>query len=204
MRPASALATECISEASTLLVSASANFHERSANSVNRSPIEAGNNQMLCPSIGACNRNNFCESFTMRAATQTCFGDGVRSSGHRFAARRRSNDSSRCYSCRCYSCRVRNAGIITYEGAAKPAAGQRNLTGAVRSHGRDGTRTRGNEGAIANVGFVIGADAVASSRMFRMARNVSALRPRTRRAACSRTNRRSTVRGFDGVRHRPN
>jgi hypothetical protein len=116
----------------------------------------------------------------------------------------RMNDSSRCYSCRCYSCRVRNAGIITYEGAAKPAAGQRNLTGAVRSHGRDGTRTRGNEGAIANVGFVIGADAVASSRMFRMARNVSALRPRTRRAACSRTNRRSTVRGFDGVRHRPN
>jgi hypothetical protein len=83
MRPASALATECISEAITLLVSASANFHERSANSVNRSPIEAGNNQMLCPSIGACNRNNFCESFTMRAATQTCFGDGVRSSGHR-------------------------------------------------------------------------------------------------------------------------
>ena len=42
-----------------LWVSASASFYGTSANSVNRSPIEAGNNQMLCPSIGACNRNNF-------------------------------------------------------------------------------------------------------------------------------------------------
>src|SRR3977135_384817 len=71
MRPGSTLAAECISEAIKVLESAPANFHETSANSKNRSPIEAGNNQMLFPSIGACNRNNFCVSCAMRAATQT-------------------------------------------------------------------------------------------------------------------------------------
>jgi hypothetical protein len=59
MRPASHLLRNAFPKAITLLVSASANFHETSANSLNRSPIEAGNNQMLFPSIGACNRNNF-------------------------------------------------------------------------------------------------------------------------------------------------
>ena len=75
----------------------------------------------------------------------------------------RMNDSSRCYSCRCYSCRVRNAGIVnTYEGAAKPTAVSEISPGLFVHAGVMELMTRGNEGAIANVGFVIGADAVAS------------------------------------------
>jgi hypothetical protein len=61
MRATPTLATECISEAITFLESAPANFHGTSANSENRSPIEAGNNRMLFPPLGACNRNNSCE-----------------------------------------------------------------------------------------------------------------------------------------------
>src|SRR5882724_1689746 len=41
------------------------------------------------------------------------------------------------------------------------------------------------------------------SPMFPMARSISASRPRTRRATCSRTNGRSTVPGFDAARYRP-
>jgi hypothetical protein len=64
------------------------------------------------------------------------------------------NDSSRCYSCRCYSCRVRNAGIVnTYEGAAKPTAVSEISPGLFVHAGVMELRTRGNEGAIANVGF---------------------------------------------------
>ena len=70
----------------------------------------------------------------------------------------RMNDSSRYY-----SCRVRNAcHIDTHDGAAKPADSQRNLTGGLFVHtGVMELMTRGNDGAIAIVGFVIGADAVA-------------------------------------------
>jgi hypothetical protein len=54
------------------------NFSETSANSVNRSPIEAENNQMLCLSFGVRNRNRFCDSLARsfdgpkaRRATET-------------------------------------------------------------------------------------------------------------------------------------
>jgi len=51
---------------------------------------------------------------------------------------------------------------ILTKGAAKAADSQRNLTGGLFVHtGVMELMTRGNDGAIANVGFVIGADAVA-------------------------------------------
>jgi hypothetical protein len=63
MRPASDLAAGLHSpKAATLSASASANFHKTIGHPVNRGPVEAGNIEMLCPSIGACNKNNFCES----------------------------------------------------------------------------------------------------------------------------------------------
>ena len=102
MRPTSTRATECISEAITLLVSASANFHETSANSVNRSPIEAGNNQMLFPSIGACNRNNFLRVIRHACCDANVFWVTERETEDMVSQRDRDrmNDSSRYYSCR--------------------------------------------------------------------------------------------------------
>ena len=63
-----------------------------------------------------------------------------------------------------HSCRVRNARHIdSYQGTAKPADRQRNLTGLfVHTAVMElMTRIEHKQGPIANVGFVIGADAVA-------------------------------------------
>jgi hypothetical protein len=142
---------------------------------------------MLCPSIGACNRNNFCESFTKRAATQTCFGDEVRSSGHRFAPRRRSNGFIMLLLLPLlFSPRSER---WHHQHLRKRSKTSREISPGLFVHtGVMELMKRGNEGAIAKCWFRHRSRCGVDSRMFRMARNVSAEGGRTRRATCSRTN----------------
>src|SRR5450432_806135 len=113
---------------------------------------------MLGSSIGACNRNHPGGSLAPCAATQTCFSDRARSSRRRFVARRRRNYDS----ARCHFFRVRNAWCINaLAGAAKPAGGRRIAPGVFVHTGLTALMTPENEGAIANIGFIVGDDAVA-------------------------------------------
>ena len=125
---------------------------------VNRGQIEAGNDQMLCSSIGACNKKQSLRLVRLACCDANMLRTAGAKSSTRFVARRRPKyDSSHCY-----FRRARHAGASTFSQAQQSPLPVSEIAPGMFVHdGHTALMTRENEGAIANIGFIIGDSAVA-------------------------------------------
>jgi quinoprotein relay system zinc metallohydrolase 2 len=135
-----------------------ANYQPVSAIAMNRSSSEAADIKMLCFSIGACNRNNPGDGSVLSVATQTDYDreyevvdttswwDEGKGMAHRALI----------------LAVIAMLGSSIFAQAQQPVLPVSEIAPGVFVHqGQTALMTRENEGDIANVGFVIGNDAVA-------------------------------------------